>query len=71
MEIGFAFLVKRTGSMVCCFHDNSVRLPSYADMNFLTTRSIICPWVTLREVDVEVEIVSFLVGLSRNILIIV
>lgn len=44
--------------MVCRLHDNLVRCASFICKLPLTIQSVLIPWVTLREVPVEVEIPS-------------
>jgi hypothetical protein len=47
--------------VVCCIHDSIVRLrPRTLYIPYLQCSSIAIPWVTLRRVPVQVEIVSHL-----------
>jgi len=66
VEERFARSYQRTRALVCRLHDRFVRRPRQTLQPILTRHSILIPWVTLREVSVEVEIVSSLLDRVRK-----
>jgi hypothetical protein len=58
MENKYPFPAQRARALVCRLYDNIVRSSPPALETVLTDTSVLIPWITLREVPVEVEIVS-------------
>lgn len=57
MEIQRQHPDQHSRAVVCRVHDGLVRVTPFVERTSLTNASILIPWVTLRQVPVEVEIV--------------
>jgi len=66
MEGRRQYLTQCTGVLVCRVHDYIVRFPPFMPQLLLILYSVLIPWFTLREVPVEVEIVSLPMILPRT-----